>query len=93
MLDLFSIFVLKLPHDLHTSSDGGKEMSKYHVGHKTLQQLSAAFGFDVEVLGSKTFQAHGERRAIYSVKRPNGKKTYRGVIAVKVRDELFGDAP
>ena len=52
----------------------------YHAKRSTLVKLAEAFGFDVEVISSKNFYAHGELRTRYTVKRPNGKKYYHAIM-------------
>ena len=47
----------------------------------TQQKLNKAFGFNVVVQGSpKTSEIHGERRTVYTVKRPKGKKNYHAIM-------------
>lgn len=50
-----------------------------HVKSTTARKLNTAFGFPVVAIGMTNFEAHGERRTIYTVKRPTGSKTYRAV--------------
>ena len=62
--------------DKHT-----RETDMYITCSATRQKLDKAFGFNVVVHGSpSTKEIHGERRTIYTVKRPNGKKLYHAVM-------------
>ncbi len=47
---------------------------------KEANKLNEAFGFTVEVVSTKEFEAHGETRTRITVKRPNGKKFYHAVM-------------
>lgn len=51
-----------------------------HYKHTTIQALRAAFGFDINIVSSNTFDAHGEKRARYTVRRINGKKLYHAIM-------------
>lgn len=55
-------------------------MSEYRLKSTTQAALDSAFGFRVDYVGSKTFDAHGEKRCIYTVKRPNGSKHLHAVM-------------
>lgn len=52
----------------------------YIAKQSTIKALKEAFGFDVEVVSSKAFEAHGERRTRYTVKRPTGSKAYHAIM-------------
>lgn len=52
----------------------------YRANSKTQSKLNAAFGFAVDVVSASTFEAHGERRTRYTVKRPNGAKLYHAMM-------------
>lgn len=56
------------------------KMSNYIACSQTISKLEQAFGFKVEVLSSANFEAHGERRIRYTVKRPNGEKHYHAIM-------------
>lgn len=52
----------------------------YIAKNDTIKKLEKAFGFSVEVVSSANFEAHGEIRTRYTVKRPNGAKFYHAVM-------------
>ncbi len=51
-----------------------------HFKRSTKNKLANAFGFNVEIISSSTFEAHGEKRIRYTAKRPNGKKYYHAIM-------------
>ena len=52
----------------------------YIAKNETIKKLEKAFGFAVEVVSSNNFEAHGEIRTRYTVKRPNGSKFYHAIM-------------
>lgn len=52
----------------------------YIAKRETIKKLENAFGFPVEVVSSNNFEAHGEIRTRYTVKRPNGSKFYHAIM-------------
>ena len=52
----------------------------YIAKNSTIKALEQAFGFSVEVISSSNFEAHGEIRTRYTVKRPNGSKFYHAIM-------------
>ena len=52
----------------------------YIAKNETISKLEKAFGFKVEVISSANFEAHGERRIRYTVKRPAGDKQFHAIM-------------
>ena len=42
-------------------------------------KLKKAFGFEIKLVSTNKFEAHGETRTRITVKRPNGKKFYHAI--------------
>ena len=57
-----------------------RRQEMYITCSATQQKLDKAFGFNVVALSSSNFEAHGELRTRYTVKRPNGKKLLHAIM-------------
>ena len=51
-------------------------MNTYRLDSKTSARIENVFGRFVLVGTPKTFEAHGERRIAYTVRKPNGTKCH-----------------
>ena len=54
--------------------------SMYKPSQATSRELETAFGFPVIVVSSANFDAAGEIRTRYTVRRQNGKKQYHAIM-------------
>jgi len=51
-------------------------MSTYHIDSKTAAGIESIFGKFVLVGTPKSYEAHGERRIAYTVRKPKGQKCH-----------------